>query len=369
MSANILVSDPGAQNQAIRTELMPVLEAVLDSGWYILGARVEAFEREFATYCEVEHAVGVANGTDAITLALLAFGIGAGDEVICPSHTATFSALGISATGAVPVFADIDPLTYTIDPADVERRITKRTKAILPVHLYGHPADMDPLLELARAHKLVVIEDACQAHGARYKGKRVGSLGDAACFSFYPTKNLGALGDGGAVTTKNGEVAEKLRQLRNGGQRTRYEHVLLGRNSRLDELQAVILSVKLKHLDAWNAARRSLATTYRSALATLPVTLPEEASWAESVYHLFVLQVSDREALMSSLKDAGIQTQIHYPVPAHQQSIYAKKSTQLPVTERIVREILSLPMYPELPLTSAEQVIVAVEQVIRKRTQ
>ncbi|MBI4032687.1 DegT/DnrJ/EryC1/StrS family aminotransferase [Candidatus Berkelbacteria bacterium] len=352
MSANvpskILVSDPGAQNAAIRDELASALERVLDSGWYILGQEVEAFERAFAAYCEAEHAVGLNNGTDAITLTLLAFEIGPGDEVILPSHTATFSALGVSATGATPVFADINETTYTVDPADIARKITKRTKAILPVHLYGHPADMDPILALAKTHKLVVIEDACQAHGARYKGKRVGSIGHAGTFSFYPTKNLGALGDGGAVTTNDPEIAERVRQLRHGGQRARYEHVLLGRNSRLDELQAALLSVKLAHLDAWNDARRAIAAEYSQALAETDLGLPQVAAWAEPVFHLYVVRTKEREALQSALLAQGIATQIHYPQGAHQQPIYRKTGQTLPVTESIVDEILSLPMYPEL---------------------
>lgn len=356
MSAKILVSDPGAQNAAIRAELVPALERVLDSGWYVLGKEVEAFEAAFASYCEVEHAVGLANGTDAITLALLAFDIGPGDEVIVPSHTATFSALGISATGATPVFADIDETTYTIDPADIARKITKRTKAILPVHLYGHPADMDPILALAKEHGLVVVEDACQAHGARYKGRRVGSLGDAAAFSFYPTKNLGALGDGGAVTTNNAETAERLRQLRNGGQKSRYEHVLLGRNSRLDELQAALLSVKLTHLDEWNDRRRAIAQAYSQALAGSDLGLPTVADWAESVFHLYVVRTKDRAALQAALEQQGIATQIHYPAGAHQQPIYARRKISLPVTESIVDEIVSLPMYPELSSAAVDTI-------------
>lgn len=347
-----LVSDPKAQNKLIKSELMSSIEEVLDSGWYILGNKLEEFEQKFANFCQTKYCIGVGNGTDAITLTLLALGIGNGDEVICPSMTATFTALGISATGAKPVFADINGYNYTLDPEDIEKRITSKTKAIIPVHLYGHPADMDPILDIAKKHNLFVIEDACQAHGAEYKGKKVGSIGNAGCFSFYPTKNLGALGDGGAVTTNSPELADKIRILRNGGQKTRYEHILLGRNSRLDELQAAILTVKLNHLNAWNEKRRQIAKGYKEALATQDIILPIEESWGKSAYHLFVIRIKDREELIQKLKTEEIQTQIHYPIPAHMQPIYIDKTIILPVTEKVCREILSLPIYPELEHTN-----------------
>lgn len=351
-----LVSDPKAQNQSIRSDLIVCIKRVIDSGWYILGSEVEAFEKEFASYCETKYSVGVGNGTDAITLSLLAFGIGAGGEVICPSLTATFTALGISSAGAKPVFADVNEKTYTINPADIEKRITKKTKAIIPVHLYGHPADMDPILKIARKHSLRVIEDACQAHGARYKGKRVGSIGDTGCFSFYPTKNLGALGDGGAVTTNNKKIAEKISMLRSGGQKNRYEHVLLGRNSRLDELQAAILSFKLKRLDGWNQQRQALAKRYSQQLKSANITLPREAPWAIHSFHLFVIRTTKRDKLIAQLKKMDIQSQIHYPIPAHKQPVYSSEKTRLPVTEKVSRELLSLPIYPELKQSDVEKI-------------
>lgn len=351
-----LVSDPKAQNKSIKQELTQAIDHVIESGWYILGKKVEEFETEFANYCKVSTCVGVGNGTDAITLSLLALGIGAGDEVICPSLTATFTALGISATGAKPVFADIDEATFTIDPNDLKKRITKNTKAIIPVHLYGHPADIDPILEIAKGHGLYVIEDACQAHGAEYKGKRVGSIGDAGCFSFYPTKNLGALGDGGAITTNNPLIGEKIKMIRNGGQKTRYDHVVLGRNSRLDEIQAAILLIKLKHLDEWNQNRRKIAKKYAEGLAGVSLTLPLEKEWAKSVYHLFVVKSKNRDQLMEKLAKKGIQSQIHYPIPAHMQPIY-NDGANLKTTEKVCDEILSLPIYPELETSSIDIIV------------
>lgn len=356
----LLVSNPGIQNQKITKELQQTLKQVISSGWYILGSKVEQFEQAFARYCGTKYAIGVGNGTDAITLALLALGIGPGDQVICPSLTATFTALGISATGAKPVFADIDEATYTIDPADIKKRITNKTKAIMPVHLYGHPADMDAIKKIAKRNKLVVIEDAAQAHGALYKGRKVGSLGDAACFSFYPTKNLGALGDGGAITTNNKKLAEKIKMLRNGGQKNRYEHVLLGRNSRLDELQAAILLAKLKHLDQWNKKRQKIATVYSRTLKSTSIVIPRQAPWATSVWHLYVVRSKSRQQLASYLKNHGIATQIHYPVPVHLQSIYRSQKPKLPVTERLVKEIISLPIYPELTDRMVKKIIASI---------
>lgn len=351
-----LVSDPKAQNESIRNEIVSTFKTFLDSGWYILGEKVEEFEQKFAKFCQAKHCVGVGNGTDAITLALLALGVGNGDEVICPSMTATFTALGISATGAKPVFADIDEDNCTIDPKDIEHRITKKTKAIIPVHLYGHPADMDPIIKIAKKNNIFVVEDACQAHGAEYKGKRVGSIGDAACFSFYPTKNLGALGDGGAVTTNSKKIADEISMLRNGGQKDRYHHVVLGRNSRLDELQAAILLVKIKYLEEWNEKRRKIAKSYIKELNMANIILPTEAPWARSVYHQFVIRVKDREEVMEGLKNRDIQTQIHYPIPAHIQPIYKKNVQELPMTERICEEIISLPIYPELAIQKAREI-------------
>lgn len=342
------VANPGAENRQLIKELSETFEEVVKSGWYILGDKVEQFEKAFAHFCQAKYCVGLGNGTDGITLALLACGIGPGDEVICPSLTATFTALGISATGAEPVFTDVDEQTYTIDPQAIEERITKNTKAIIPVHLYGHPANMDRINGIAARHKLLVIEDAAQAHGALYKGKKIGSLGDAACFSFYPTKNLGALGDGGAVTTNDKKIAANIAMLRNGGQKNRSEHVLLGRNSRLDELQAAFLLAKLPYLDEWNKKRQRLASAYQHELAGLDLDLPKPAPWATSVWHLFVIRTKRRAALMAYLKKNNIDSQIHYPIPAHRQPIYRQKDGPLPITEKLANEIISLPMFPQL---------------------
>lgn len=355
-----LVSDPKANNLAYKQELKAAFKRVLINGWYILGQEVEAFESEWAAFCTTKYAVGVGNGTDAITLVLLAYGIVPGDEVICPSLTATFTALAISAIGARPVFADVSPDTLTLNPASCATKITSRTKAIIPVHLYGHPADMDPIMRLAKKHKLIVIEDACQAHGARYKGRRVGSIGDAGCFSFYPTKNLGGLGDGGAITTNSRHIAQRCKILRNGGQKTRYQHLLLGRNSRLDELQAAFLRVKLVHLDSWIQKRQTIATFYFDTISVPSVQLPKPSPWAEPVWHLFVVQVSQRQAFMTKLKERGIATQIHYPIPAHKQPIYSN-DIDLPVTERLVKKIISLPIYPELTHQAQLSIIKAIQ--------
>lgn len=357
----IPVANPGAENRQLLQEVSEALEEVVKNGRYILGDKVEQFEKAFADYCQAKYCIGVGNGTDAITLTVLAYGIGPGDEVICPSLTATFTALGISATGATPVFADVDERTYTIDPQDIQRRLTKKTKAIIPVHLYGQPADMDEIKKIAHKHRLVIIEDAAQAHGALYKGQKVGSLGNAACFSFYPTKNLGALGDGGAVTTNDPSIAEKISMLRNGGQKNRYEHQLMGRNSRLDELQAAFLITKLPYLDRWNRKRQQIAHLYQKKLVGLDIILPCQASWAQPVWHLFVIRTKRRAELMAHLKKNNIASQIHYPVPAHLQAIYRRKNDQLPVTERLVREIISLPMFPAL--TQAQ--VVSICQTIK----
>lgn len=355
-----LVSDPKASNLALQRELTVAFNRVLKSGWYILGQEVEAFETQWATFCGAKYAIGVGNGTDAITLVLLAYGIGPGDEVICPSLTATFTAVAISATGATPVFADVAADTYTLDPIDCEAKITSKTKVIIPVHLYGHPADMDPLIRLAKKHKLKVIEDACQAHGAKYKGRRVGSIGDAGCFSFYPTKNLGGLGDGGVITTNSSHLAKRCQILRNGGQKTRYQHILLGRNSRLDELQAAFLRVKLAHLESWIQKRQAIAAYYLDTLSAPNMQLPQPSPWAEPVWHLFVVQVSQRQTFMTKLKERGIATQIHYPIPAHKQPIYSN-DIDLPVTERLVKKIISLPIYPELTLQAQLSIIKAIQ--------
>ncbi len=327
-------------------ELATATQRVLTSGWFILGPEVEVFETAFAAYHGVAHAVGVANGTDAIELALRAAGIGPGDEVITVSHTAVATVCAIERAGATPILVDIDPETYTMNPAAAEAAITPRTKAIIPVHLYGHPADLAALVDLAACHHLLLIEDCAQAHGARYEGKLVGTFGQMAAFSFYPTKNLGALGDGGAVITNDAQFAKRLKSLRNYGQASRYEHVERGINSRLDEMQAALLAVKLKHLDEHNAVRRDLADRYAQQLKA--VTLPIEHLAAYHVYHLYVIRHPQRDQLQEALKARGVGTLIHYRIPAHRQAAYADLGYgpgSLPVTEQITSEILSLPMY------------------------
>ncbi len=347
------------QYGAIKTELDQAIQSVLDGGWFVLGKNVSAFESEFAEYCGVPFAIGVANGTDALQLALMACQVGPGDEVITSPLSATFTALAISAVGAVPRFADIDPQTYNIDPGKLEEAIGPRTKALMPVHLYGQPADLDPILSIAHKHSLSVIEDAAQAHGALYKGRRAGALGDVGCFSFYPSKNLGAFGDGGMVVTSKAELAERLRMLRNGGQKTRYDHQLLGLNSRLDELQAAILRVKLRYLEAWNSRRRSLAALYADLLGDAEVEPPAEMPGVQHVYHLYVVRSEQREALQGHLADRGVQTAVHYPIPIHLQAAYGWLSLgvgSFPVAERCAREVLSLPIYPELTDAHVRQV-------------
>ncbi len=340
-----------AQVQALRGELDAAVAAVLDSGWFVLGLQVEGFERELAEYIGVTAAVGVGNGTDAIELALRAHGIGPGDEVVTSPLTAAFTALAIHAAGARPVFADVEEDTLNLSPAAVARVLSPRTKAIVPVHLYGHPADMSPLLALAREHGLAVVEDACQAVGALYEGRRVGSLSGLGALSFYPTKNLGGLGDGGAVLVQDPALAERIRRLRNGGQSDRYHHQLPGMNSRLDEIQAAILRVKLRKLGAWTERRRVLAGLYDRALAGTPLRLPVEKPYARAVHHLYVVRHPRRDALAEFLKERGIATLIHYPIPLNLQAAFSHlggKAGDFPVAEAACREILSLPLYPEM---------------------
>ncbi|MHB0858718.1 MAG: DegT/DnrJ/EryC1/StrS family aminotransferase [Anaerolineae bacterium] len=343
--------DLKAQYASIRAEVNEAISQVLDNTDFVLGQSTSLFENEFAHYCEAKAAVGVDSGTSALELALRAYRIGSGDEVITAANTFIATALAISYTGATPVFVDVDPVTYNMDPRQLDRAITDRTKAIIPVHLYGQPADMDPIMEIAHHYELVVIEDACQAHGARYKGKRTGSLGHAAAFSFYPSKNLGAFGDGGMVVTNDEEIAASVKMMRNYGQVEKYRHVLRGYNHRLDTLQAAVLRVKLQHLDDWNAARRRHAAWYRQALEGLSTICPTEADYAEAVYHLYVVRVHDRENLSQNLQQQGIACGVHYPIPIHLQEAYRDlgyEAGSFPVTERYARQILSLPMYPEL---------------------
>ena len=348
------------QYQSIKIELDKAIQSVLDEGWFILGKNGSAFESEFAAYCGTSFALGVANGTDALQLALMALGVGPGDEVITTPLSATFTALAISATGATPRFVDIDAQTYNLDPQGVEEAIGPRTKAIIPVHLYGQPADMDPILATARKHGLPVVEDAAQAHGALYKGRKVGSQGDVGCFSFYPSKNLGAFGDGGAVVTNNPELADKIRMLRNGGQRERYDHQLLGINSRLDELQAAMLRVKLTYLERWNERRRHIAALYTALLGDSEVDPPvPELPNCRHVYHLYVVRHPDRDGLQKHLAERGVGTAVHYPTPIHRQGAYRFLNLgpgSYPNAERSAQQILSLPIYPELTDTKVRQV-------------
>ena len=349
----ILCSNPREQYAAHREEIDAAIRGVLENGRYILGPEVEAFEREFAGYCEVKHAVAVGSGTEALHVALAALGITAGDEVITTAHTAVATASAIRLCGATPVFADVEPGTWTIDPRLIEKAITPKTKAIVPVHIYGQPADLAPILKLG----IPVLEDCAQAHGAKYGGRRVGSMGLLGAFSFYPTKNLGAIGDGGIVVTDSDELAKKMRLLREYGWAERYVSSTDGWNTRLDELQAAILRVKLRRLDADNARRRELAKRYDEALAGLQVPVVRDG--VEPVYHLYVITHDRRDTLQQHLRERGIGALVHYPVPVHKQPAYATNDS-LPHTERAAQSVLSLPMYPELTGEQQQQVIDAV---------
>jgi dTDP-3-amino-3,4,6-trideoxy-alpha-D-glucose transaminase len=353
--------------QSLSGEISAAVHRVLDSGWYILGKEMEAFEHEFAAYHQLKHAIGVANGTDAIELALRAAGIGPGDEVITVAHTAVATVCAVERAGATPVMVDVDPVTYTMNPDAAAAAITSRTRALLPVHIYGHPADLGALKAVAQRHNLLLIEDCAQAHGALYQGRKVGTWGDLAAFSFYPTKNLGAYGDGGAVITNDDLLAEKLRRLRNYGQTVRYHHVERGMNSRLDEMQAAILRVKLQHLDEHNAERRRLAGVYARELTGLH--LPQTVGNVQHVYHLYVTRTMDRDGVRERMKSAGAEAQIHYPVPVHRQPAYRDlgyAEGSLPVTERLCREILSLPMYVGLTDDDVRRVAHACRDSQRK---
>ena len=343
--------DLGAAYRELKPEIDAAVAQVLESGWYIGGEAVETFEREFAAYCEVKHCVGVGNGLDALTLALRALDIGDGDEVIVPSNTYIATWLAVSAVGATPVPVEPDTATYNIDPALIEAVITPNTRAILPVHLYGQPADLDPVMEVARRHGLSVVEDAAQAHGARYKGRRIGAHGDIVCWSFYPGKNLGALGDAGAVTTNDEGLAARVRRLGNYGSEQKYINIERGVNSRLDPIQAAVLSVKLKYLDSWNARRCEVARVYLDGLEGADLTLPYVPDWAEPVWHLFVIRTPRRDQLQAALSEAGIGTLIHYPVPPHLQEAYVELRpciSRQPIAERMAEELLSLPIGPHL---------------------
>jgi dTDP-4-amino-4,6-dideoxygalactose transaminase len=355
--------DLKAQYQFLKPEIAAAIELVLDSGQFVLGDQVAAFEQEFAHYVGAAEGIGVNTGTSALHLALLAAGVGPGDEVITVPFTFVATVAAIDYTGARAVFVDIDPVNYTMDVTQLERAVTPRTKAIVPVHLYGQPADMDPLLAIARKHGLVVIEDACQAHGAEYNGHRVGSIGDFGCFSFYPGKNLGACGEGGMVVTSNPKHAETLRMLRDWGAAKKYHHVLRGYNYRMEGLQGAILRVKLRHLDAWTDQRRSRAAEYNRFLEHADVVRPMEMPYARHVYHIYAVRTRDRAELQRSLQAHGVQTGIHYPIPVHLQEAYRDLGYvvgDFPHTEQASNEVLSLPMYPELSNNQVEMVAAAV---------
>lgn len=360
--------DLRAATAELRGEIDKAIARVVDSGWYIGGDECSAFEESFAAFCQVDHAVGTANGLDALILALRALEIGPGDEVILASNTFVATVLAVSAVGAMPVLVEPDPATHNLDPSLVEAAITPATRMILVTHLYGQPADLDPLLGIARSRGLLLVEDAAQAHGAEYKRQRIGGHGDAVCWSFYPSKNLGALGDGGAVTTGRKEVANRIRQLGNYGSSAKYVNEVRGVNSRLDPLQAAVLAVKLSVLDEWNARRRAIAEVYRTALSDLPgLILPHVPDFADPVWHLFVVRVQDRDGVQRRLSEAGVQTAIHYPIPPHRQTAYADLGAgkgSYPVAEALADEVLSLPMGPHLALRDAERVAAAVRSAV-----
>ena len=361
---NVPFLDLKAGYLELQAEIDAAIKRVLESGWYILGEEVELFESEYAAFCEAKYCVGVANGLDALHLALLALGVGVGDEVIVPSNTYIATWLAVSQCGATPVPVELDVATYNIDTAKIEAAITPRTKVILPVHLYGQPADMDSILTIARKHNLKVIEDGAQAHGARYKGKRIGAHSDVVAWSFYPGKNLGAYGDGGAITTDHPEIADRIRVLRNYGSRVKYVNEIRGFNSRLDTLQAAVLRIKLQYLDAANTARRNIASQYIVAMVGNDLIVPFVPSWAEPVWHLFVVQSNAREELQKRLNQAGVGTLIHYPIPPHLQKAYVDlgfKQGDFPIAERNHDQVLSLPMFPSMTQEQIDHVISACQ--------
>jgi dTDP-4-amino-4,6-dideoxygalactose transaminase len=358
------------QYESIKDAIDSAIGEVVGSTRFVGGQLLDDFEREFASYCEARFAVGVANGTDALEIALRALGIGPGHEVITSAHTFIATAAAIVRSGATPVFVDIDPVTYTIDPGLVERAVTSRTKAILPVHLYGQPADMRALAEIARHRGLLLIEDAAQAHGAEHEAQRVGSIGHVACFSFYPGKNLGAYGDGGAITTNDAALAQRIAQLRDHGRATKYEHAVVGANSRLDAIQAAVLRVKLRHLDQWNRQRQQAAAWYGDLLRGSSFTTPRVSIGSTHVYHLYVLLANDRDAVLSALERKGVSGGIHYPIPLHLQPALVhlkyRKGT-LPHTESIASRVLSLPMFPEITREQVQKVVGALREIEAQR--
>ncbi|MFO1393234.1 MAG: DegT/DnrJ/EryC1/StrS family aminotransferase [Steroidobacteraceae bacterium] len=358
--------DLKAQYASIKTEVNAAIQGVLESCQFTLGSEVARFEEEFAAYSGAKLGIGVNTGTSALHMALLAADIGPGDEVITVPFTFVATVAAIHYSGATPVLVDIDPRTFTMDPAQFEAAITPRTRAVIPVHLYGQMADMDPILAIARKHKLLVIEDACQAHGAEYKGRRAGSTGDMGCFSFYPGKNLGAYGEGGMVVTSDAAYARRIRMLRDWGAETKYQHVLKGYNFRMEGIQGAVLRVKLRHLDAWTEARRDAAARYDNGLAGSGVPAPEAMTHNRHVYHIYAIRTANRHAWMDALSAQGIQTGIHYPIPVHLLPAYRDlgySAGQFPESERAANEVLSLPMFPELTAQQSETVVEAVRSL------
>ena len=360
--------DLKSHHASLHDEFDRAIRAVIDSSAFAGGPFVEKFEQDFASYCGSQHAVGVGSGTEALWLSLLACNIGPGDEVITVPNTFMATAEAITYCGARPVFVDVDERTYTMDPAGLEEALSSRTKAIIPVHLFGQPADMDPVLEFARKHDLFVIEDAAQAHGAKYKGRKAGTLGNAGCFSFYPGKNLGAFGEAGAIVTNSSELQEKIRILRDHGQVRKYRHTAIGWNCRMDGIQAAILSVKLQHLESWNSLRRAHALQYNQAFAGVDeVITPLEAPYARHAYHIYAIRVQERDEVMWFLKEKGIECGIHYPIPVHLQKAYQSlgyKKGDLPRSEQSALEFISLPMFPELTETQVNIVALGVKEAI-----
>jgi len=363
--------DLGTQYRALKDEISSAIQPVFDMTAFAGGPFVAGFEEEFARFCGVSHALGVSNGTDALWTALLGLGVGQGDEVITVPNTFIATTEAISFCGAKPVLVDIDPVTYTMDPSLIEDAITPRTRAIIPVHLYGHPADMDPIMDIARRHNLLVIEDACQAHGTLYKGKQAGSIGDAGCFSFYPGKNLGAYGEAGAVITNREDLAQSIRMFRDHGQSRKYYHEIIGWNSRMDGLQGAILSVKLRHLPEWNEARRRAASMYSDLLGDMEdIILPVERDWARHVYHIYAIRVPDRDEFINSLSERDVHYAIHYPVPIHLQNAYrflGYREGSFPRAEQAAREQVSLPMFPEITGEQVEHAATEIRNVLSSR--
>ena len=365
LMANIQVPylDLKAQYQSIKIEIDTAIARVLESCQFVLGSEVAMFEQNFAAYCGTSECIALNSGTSALHLALLAAGIGPGDEVITVPFTFVATVAAVFYAGSRPVLVDIEPRSFTMDPTMVDKAVTPRTKAILPVHLYGQSADMDPIMDIARRHNLVVIEDAAQAHGAKYKGRPVGSIGDMGCFSFYPGKNLGAFGEGGAVTTNNPDYAQTVRMLRDWGQDRKYHHVMRGYNYRMEAFQGAVLGVKLRHLDQWTEARRSVVRQYNELLSHSDVETPIEMLWAKHVYHAYTVRSSDRDTLQAALTAGGIQTGIHYPIPVHLQPAYADLGYApgaFPQAEAAAKQVLSLPLYPELTCEAVKRVASAV---------